>query len=193
MRYSLFLPAAVLAGALALGCADQDSPTTPPAPSFQAEREPGVAGFIVGADVSSSLALQFGFDASVTAEDLCASGGLPGSPEGQKGQIVFTPPGGSLAHVSGRDVNLVVYQFGGGIVTDFCQLVGTPVVGTGTGDFSVVQQQTSAGSVIFNFTVHGTIDLTSGGQARLFATVRVVVRPDGTLLFDEERVELTPL
>lgn len=32
-----------------------------------------------------------------------------------------------------------------------------------------------------------------GGQARVLATAQVTILPDGTLLFDEERVRLTPL
>jgi hypothetical protein len=197
VRRSLLLPTTALAATLALGCADQQSPTAPadlPAPSLRAEREPASAGFVLGADVTTSLALQFGFVAGWTAEGLCNTPPPEGiDPTGQKGQTILTPPGGFHANVSGRDVNLVVYQFGGGIITDLCQLVGVPVVGTGTGNFSVVQQGTSAGGVIFAITVHGTIDLASGGQARLFATAHVVVRPDGTLLFDRERVRLTPL
>ena len=42
-------------------------------------------------------------------------------------------------------------------------------------------------------TVQGIVDLVSGGQARVFGTARVTILPDGTLLFDDERVRLTPL
>ena len=93
----------------------------------------------------------------------------------------------------GRDVNLVVYEFGAGPVTDACQLVGAPVVGTGTGDFNYTVLATAGGAVALHVTAQGTIDLVSGGQARVFATARITVLPDGTLLFDEERVRLTPL
>jgi hypothetical protein len=41
--------------------------------------------------------------------------------------------------------------------------------------------------------VHGIITLVSGGQARVLATAEVTVLPDGAVLFDEERVRLTPL
>jgi hypothetical protein len=41
--------------------------------------------------------------------------------------------------------------------------------------------------------VQGIVDLVSGGQARVLGTARVTVLPDGTLLFDEERVTLTPI
>jgi hypothetical protein len=35
--------------------------------------------------------------------------------------------------------------------------------------------------------------LVRGGQARVHATAQVTVLPDGTVLFNEERVRLTPL
>jgi hypothetical protein len=41
--------------------------------------------------------------------------------------------------------------------------------------------------------VRGTIDLATGGQARVFGTERITTLPDGTQLFDEVRVRLTPL
>jgi hypothetical protein len=187
---------AVLASALALGCADQEFPTAtadppPPPPSLGAERFIHIDAFVLGGDPSNPLALQVGFDPGATPQEICAD------PVGQGlngvGQIVFTPSGGALTHGSGRDVNLVVYEFGGGPVTDVCQLIGAPVVGTGTGDFTYNILALSNGGFVAHITAHGTLDLATGGQARLFATARVVVRPDGTLQFDEEQVRLTPL
>ena len=52
---------------------------------------------------------------------------------------------------------------------------------------------TSSGVVVNHATVDGIVQLVSGGQARLFASLRFTVRPDGTLLFDVELVRLTPL
>ncbi len=52
---------------------------------------------------------------------------------------------------------------------------------------------TSSGVVVNQGTVDGIVQLVSGGQARLFASLRFTVRPDGTLLFDVELVRLTPL
>jgi hypothetical protein len=37
------------------------------------------------------------------------------------------------------------------------------------------------------------VELVGGGQARVFGTARVNIKADGTLLFDEERVPLTPI
>ena len=87
-----------------------------------------------------------------------------------------------------------MYQFGGGLVTDICQqLVGAPIVGTGTGQFTNLLQSAGPGGTIFHITVQGTIDLATGGQARLFGTSRITILADGTQLFDEERISLTPL
>ena len=198
MRYSLFLPAAVLAGALAIGGADQHQPPTaadPADPSLGAERFRPAFGFlIVGADASTSLVVQAGWEAGITAADLCAdlTGGIEET--GQKGQVVFPPPGGVHVNTSGTDANIVVYEFGGGIVTDICQqLVPAPIVGTGTGHFKSLLQVAAPGTTVSRVTVQGTINLASGGQARLFATGRVTILADGTQLFDEERVRLTPI
>jgi hypothetical protein len=67
------------------------------------------------------------------------------------------------------------------------------VVGTGTGEFTTTSHFHSSGSLVIHWTIHGTIDLVSGGQARLLAKAQVVVRPDGTLVLDNEPVSLTPL
>jgi hypothetical protein len=194
MHRFLLFPMCMLTSALALGCGDQPqltAPGDPPNPSLAAERFIHLDAFLLGGDPSNPLALQAGYDPGVTQEDICAdpfNQGLNGV-----GQIVLTPPGGALLHSLGRDVNLVVYEFGAGPVTGPCQLVGAPVVGTGTGKFQYTVLATGHGALTLHVTVQGTVDLVSGGQARLFATARVTVLPDSALLFDEERVRLTPL
>jgi hypothetical protein len=76
--------------------------------------------------------------------------------------------------------------------------VGAPLVATGT----VFAKQTlnqvfvpgpGPGSLVVVVTVHGIVDLTAGGQARLHGSPRFVIRPDGTLVKDQELVTLTPL
>jgi hypothetical protein len=146
--------------------------------------------FVLGGDPSNPLAVQVGFDADLTLEDICS--GNFGIPNGL-GQLIITPSGRALLHGSGRGVNVVVNQFGGGPVSDACQLVGSPVLGTGTGNFTYQLLGTGRGSFVAHIVVHGVVDLVSGGQARLFASARVRVLPSGRLLFDEERVRLTPL
>jgi hypothetical protein len=195
MRRSFLIPAAALAGAFALACGDQQSPTAPtdlPTPSTSAERVTAFAPVILGGDPSNPLAVQAGFEAGLTAEDICPDNGEHVDPNAN-GQGIFTPPGGVIVNVSARDVSLVVYQFGEGIVTDICQLVGAPVLGTGSGKYSLQLIFSGPGAIVLHATVQGIIDLVSGGQARVLATARVTILPDGTLLFDEERVRLTPL
>jgi len=89
-------------------------------------------------------------------------------------------------------VDLVLYQYGGGNVTDACQLTGAPILGTGIGNFSFTTEAGSGGALALHVTAQGTIALVSGGRARVLGEARVLVRPDGTLLFDQETVRLTP-
>jgi hypothetical protein len=147
---------------------------------------------ILGGDPSNPLAVQAGYLAGFTAEDICPDTGELADPNAQ-GQAIFTPPGGLHISVSARDVSLVVYQFGEGIVTDVCQLVGAPVLGTGSGKYSTQLNVSGPGATVLDITVQGVIDLVSGGQARVLATAQVTILPDGTLLFDDERARLTPL
>ena len=198
MRRILLLPAAVVASALVLGCGDRQQPPTAPAdvptPSLRAERQPFFGFFQMGGDPEFPFAIQIGFEAGVTAEDICTDPeSQPVATEGQKGQFVLTPPGGFIAHSSGRDMFMIVYEFAEGPVTGPCDLAGAPVVGTGTGKFTFMVIETGPGATVFHVTVKGTIDLVSGGEARVHGTAQVTILPDGTLLFDEERVRLTPL
>lgn len=196
MRRSHLLPTAALAGALTLGCADQQSPTDlatdPLTPSLRAERVPVFSPVLLGGDPSNPLAVQAGYEARFAAQDICPDTGEHVDPNSQ-GQAIFTPAGGVHVSVSARDVHLVVYEFGEGIVTDICQLVGAPVLGTGSGKYSTQLNVSGPGAIVLHITVQGIIDLVSGGQARVLATAQVTILPDGTLLFDEERVKLTPL
>ena len=195
MRTSvLFSSALALAGALLLGCHDQPRLTAPdesPGPSLRAEHFVHLNNFLMGGDPSNPLALQAGFDPGMTAEQVCEDPfghGVTG-----EGPIVFTPPGGIHTHTSDRDASLVVYQFGGGPVSDPCQLVGAPVVATGTGKFTYKESISGRGAHVVHITVQGTVDLVAGGQARLWAGARVTILPDGSLRRDDERVRLTPL
>ena len=192
-RSFLCLGTTALAVALLTACGDSQrlADPTPHSPSFRAERFNHFDAFLLGGDPSNPLALQGGFDAGTTAADICAD------PEGQnlsgEGFALFTPPGGVKTHTSDRDANFVVYEFAGGPVTGPCQLIGAPIVGTGTGKFTFRVSDSGPGAVTIHVTAQGTIDLAGGGQARLLATARVIILPDDSLLLDEERVRLTPL
>jgi hypothetical protein len=195
MRHSFLLPTAALAGALALACADQHSPTAPIdplTPSLSAERVPVLNPILLGGDPSNPLAVQAGWLAGFTAQDICPDTGEHWDPNAQA-QLIFTPSGGVHLNASARDVSLVVYEFGEGIVTEICQLVGAPVLGTGSAKYSAEGVFTGRGTFIFHITLQGVIDLVSGGQARVNATAQVTALPDGTLVLDRERVRLTSL
>jgi hypothetical protein len=191
MRRSFFTP--TLAVAIALGCADRQSPTAPSglgAPAYRAEKINTLNGFLLGGDPANPLVLQAGAEPGVTAADLCAD---PGQTSTGVGKAILTPPGGFHENVRGRDVSFVVYSYGGGIVTGPCSVVGAPIVGTGTGDFSYMTEVSGRGVLVIHVTARGTIDLVGGGQARVYATALVTVRPDGSLVHDVERVKLDPL
>jgi hypothetical protein len=192
MRRSLLPLIAVLAGSLTLGCADQQSPTDALAPSSAVERVPVFSPVLLGGDPGNPLAVQAGYAAGLTAEEICPDNGEQVDPNSQ-GQAIFTPPGGVQINVSARDVSLVVYQFGEGIVSDICQLVGAPVLGTGSGQYSTQFVVGGSGATVLHITARGIIDLVSGGQARVLATAQVTILPNGTLVLDDERVTLTPL
>lgn len=196
MLRSPLLPIAALAGALTFGCADQQSPTglitDPLAPSLGTERVPVLSPVLLGGDPGNPLAVQAGYLAGFTAEDICPDNGEHVDPNAQ-GQAIFSPSGKVIVSVSARDVNLVVYEFGEGVVTDICQLVEAPILGTGSGQYSTQLIVSGPGATVLHITLRGVIDLVSGGQARVNATAQVTILPDGTLLFDEERVRLTPL
>jgi hypothetical protein len=76
-----------------------------------------------------------------------------------------------------------------------CLLTEAPLVASGTVRVrSLVTDATGSGpgATAIHATVQGIVDLTSGGEARLLATGRVVITPDGSLHFDVEHVQLTP-
>jgi hypothetical protein len=179
-----------------VGCIDTSTlPTDPPVdhspkPSSRAEIiDTAIAGAI--GDPSNSLAVWVGWDVGVTPADVC-SGNIDAliSPNTFAHQI-FTPSGGFLEGAAGgRDVPVLVFSSGS---SDFCQLVGAPLIATGTGNFHVSVLAPSSGVVVVVSTTHAIVDLVSGGQARLFATSRFRLRRDGSVLFDEVKVKLTPL
>ena len=187
----LHLTPTLVGTALLLACIEQSTPTDSDVPSFRTEHLVHMNAFQMGGYPSNPLALQVGFEAGTTAEDVCEDPFGHGNTG--EGPLIVTPHGGFHTHTSDRDANLVVYEFAGGPVTQPCQLVGAPVVATGTGKFTYKESFSGRGAYVIHITVQGTVDLVDGGQARLWANARVTILPDGSLLLDEERVRLTPL
>jgi len=138
---------------------------------------------VVLSGFESELAVAAGFNAPFA--DHCGDAPSPGQPG--SAQIVLTPPGGFHLKDSGRDVSVLVFAFEGPVF-DNCVLVGAPVVASGTAhlNFTVSGRQLKT-------TVHGIVDLTSGGQARLLVTTITHLAADGSIVFDHTRIRLTPL
>jgi hypothetical protein len=186
----LGLPIVLLAS-----CGDTSQVTAPVEthkPSFDPGSPPDTSGpnvfrfpffAVVFSGFETELAVATGFNAPFA--DHCGDTPSPGQPG--SAQIVLTPPGGFHLKDSGRDVSVLVFAFEGPVF-DNCLLVGAPVVASGTAHvtFTVGPRQTAA-------TVHGVVDLASGGQAKLLVTTITHFGADGSLVFDHTRIRLTPL
>lgn len=163
-------------------------------------KEGVIINWLMGGDPRDQLALVVGIEPPLP--DLCTGTDDPVGFSPARAQAVVTPAGRVPVYSFQREAYVEVYQYGGGIVTDGCQLVGAPVAATGrVRSMSTITDASAEfgdgiggpGASTLHVTVQGVVDLTSGGQARLFGTVRVVIGPDGELLMDEERIRLTPL
>jgi hypothetical protein len=204
MRSTRVLPSApLIAFALLVGCGGPDHVTTP-SDANATRSEPTPAASQSGAEVikdwilitvlasgaPTNLALAVGFEDLATE---CAGGQVIVSP--QRGQAVFTPSGKGQLHTFTREAFVQVFDYSAPL-TDFCDPAGAPVVASGTVTFSQVVHEVpegAPGAFSLHVTVQGTVDLTSGGQARLSALAQAVVRPDGTLVLDRATVRLTPI
>jgi hypothetical protein len=190
--------------ALGLACGDVPTSTTPAAlPSFDAANAPSTSGpnvvrgpFQPGvlSGPNDTLAVAVGFEEPFA--DHCADLESPAQPG--SAQIVSTPVGGKHLTMSGHGLSLVVFAFAGSAM-DYCaDLVGAPVVATGTANFTLSSNDLvlgghGPGADQVRVTIHGVVNLVSGGQARLFATTQVLFRPDGSFLFDRAQISLRPL
>jgi hypothetical protein len=210
LALSLLLPLALLAA-----CSDADQPTAPGSgsrsPTFDEsassdagaviERSEFPFGFVGGGDPRDNLAFFVGpVDPVAAAAIKCPDPSIiaPISPGGRP-QIVTVPSGRVQVKAIVREAHIAVWQFTGP-VTSFCQLVAAPVVATGVvhytvtiGNDGVFAGGGGPGAAVWHINAVGVVDLTSGGQARLHATARILVLPDGSLRFDEERISLAPL
>jgi len=204
--------AATALGAALLFVACTDHPTAPDTtenaqtPALAAASSGGAQvvrtdfpfGFLGGGDPRDNLAFFVGpLDPVAALVIKCPDPSIiaPVSP-GARAQIVTAPSGRVNIHAITRQAHIAVWQFTG-VITSTCQLIGAPLVATGVVLYTVeiTNADFPAGPGAFHEHIDavGTVDLTSGGQARLHATARILVLPDGTLGFDEERISLTPL
>ena len=145
----------------------------------------------IGGGPPTNLAASIGLEGSIEAfcENPAAGVFSP-----QRGIQVITPAGRVPSHVVSQEAFVQVVEHSIGIVTDPCQLVGAPLVATGRVFFShVLHQSTLSGQLVIHVVAHGIVDLVEGGQARLQARAQVVIRPDGTLVIDQEPVTLKPV
>lgn len=207
-----------LTGALALlaaACADRSGPTAPAGPLVPPTLDAATAARGGGAEIvrlDEGNAAWFGGDPrdglavivwtedeSPTADALCAFLTTDGAPlpatSPQRTQLVFTPKGRFNLTTVSRVARVEVYQYGGSAILSPCELVGAPVVATGTVRATLHQVDPGAadpGLLKFHSTVTGVVDLVSGGQARLHATARFRAASDGTIVMNEASVELTP-
>jgi hypothetical protein len=200
MPSTRFLPSAPLISlALLVGCGGSDLVTTPSdakTTRFEATPAASQSGAEVIKDwiittiiVDPNLALAVGFEDLATE---CAGGDVIVSP--QRGQAVFTPSGKGQLHTFTREAFVQVFE-NSPTVEELCDLPAAPVA-SGTVTFSQVVHEVpegAPGAFSLHVTVQGTVDLTSGGQARLIATAQVVIRPDGTAVLDLATIKLTPI
>jgi hypothetical protein len=190
-------PAVLLLCAALVGCTDRG--ITSPAGDDAIERSQAATFRGATIDRSSFVGTVFGggppqnLAVSVGNATVCPFS--PGSPAPL--MIVQTPSGKIPTHAVTREANVQVFEFSAGIVTDACDLLDAPLVATGTVFFTHIATfeppGTAPGSFRIHVTVHGIVDLVEGGQARLQAIANFVIRPDGTLVKDQEPVTLKPI
>jgi len=187
MRQLFHCAAAV---ALLVGCSDNARLPTDQGPHAKpdmqgAEVIPADVAFLV-TSATSPLALAVGFNVGVTLADVCA--GNPTNSPNSHALIVLPPPGGFLAgHGHGQDVPILVYDYTG----DLCDGVGETLIASGTGSFEISNLVPINGNFMGVGAVQATLDLVSGGQARLFAQGPTYILADGSIKFDKTRI--TPL
>jgi hypothetical protein len=192
-RSFLVVSTAALAGALALGCGDQPTPSEPgnTLPSSAVFRTRFDEGFLVHTIPDRGLAFTIGLLTPIG--DAC--NGAPAEFDIKAfNQIVETSAGPLklLDHVQGT---FVVYDHVLLPEDDFCDLAAAPVIGSGPGTFTRNDNDILAvgpGNNTFGYRAKAILDLTGGGKAQLHVVLRLHF--DGVnirTLIDE--VELKPI
>jgi hypothetical protein len=205
-KAQLAAPLSLCIALLTTACADGAAPTAPthtlaPAPVFAkgassgdgaTHSRTGILGNWWGGDPRDQLALMVGFEVPIAK--VCATGDQTSDVSPGTGKVVLIPTGRVHFTALSREADVVVVQYGAGLLgPTVCPLVGAPVVATGTVKFTYRASFVEAGGIVAHATAEGVVDLAGGGQARLFAKAHLLVRDDGTVVLDEQRVRLTPL
>ena len=213
MRYPLL---ALPLTALLLGACEGD-PTSPPLAPTAPVRVPGVVHTGSGAlvvregiiiellfgDPRTHLAMNVGLDTHLA--DWCRDPTIPVVVSPATAIGVLTPTGRGVVHTLSKEAYVDVFAIDQLALDqdEACQqVIEAPVVATGRVKFTTTLSDFEAvfingtggtGAGTLHATVQGIVDLTRGGQARLFGTVQVLMAPDGSLHMDEEHIRLTPL
>jgi hypothetical protein len=151
---------------------------------------------VVGGVPGTDLVLVAGFGEPITAENCNTPENIPLSGDLNQ-QSVSTPSGREQFTTPHQEAEVTVYQFEGAL-SSLCDLVGAPVVATGTasatwGEHNVPPPgDLGPGAGTLRITFHGVLDLTTGGQARVFAGFNYLYQ-DGEIVRFNEFVRLTPL
>jgi hypothetical protein len=150
----------------------------------------------VGGVPGTDMVLVAGFGESITVANCNTPENIPLSGDLNQ-QWVSTPSGREQFTTPHQEAEVIVYQFEGAL-SSLCDLVGAPVLATGIASATWVEHNfpppgdLGPGASNFRITFHGVLDLTAGGQARVFAGFNYVVK-DGEIARFKEFVRLTPI
>jgi hypothetical protein len=142
------------------------------------------------------VAVAFTHPTDAVAE-LCADPSAePAGIERDQGMILLGQNGRYKTSENIPDVPVAVYGGVPGVLTSFCDLQPQNLVATGAVRFNETGSDWSGeapGGDVLHVTLEGIVTLVAGGQARLHATLQVVIHGDNTLHVDREIVTLTPI
>jgi hypothetical protein len=194
--HHFLLPTAVLAGAFALGCTDQPTPSEPAdasQPSFRTEQKPEGPGaqvtrsgfqFIFINDPDRDYSLTIGTPIEEAPE--CG-----GSGEITAGtiQVVTTPAELERFIARVRKGEMTLY---GRFSANPCELTEADVVARGQGNANLLILTRST-NVLFTIQATGTVELTGGGLAHLVVKGHFHIEPDGSFRVHVDRFRLQPI
>ena len=194
MRYSLLLPTAVLAGALALGCGDQQAPTAPaadpPAPSLSVDRSTGPFFSLGFGNEQFSVIIGSTFENWIA---FCTTGEQTWD---EWTILTVTRPDGSQKNVfKGEDQHLLVWANPADICTESPDYTGTARMVAEDSDVDL----RGHGADASGFTVTGTVTDASGQRYHFVAAFRLTVAPEFTstdnfvIDWRAQKIQLTPI